>query len=291
MSEVRSHLRSLERSHWAQTNPDRPRTFTMLGREWDLLDQVFAPVYSPSTGIALNFLGLTETRTARTGPHTDFMGKETQDRPLSLLEIGCGAGVISVQAALAGWTTVAADINAHAVENTRLNALRHGVADRVTAVHSDLFTALDDSVRFDRIFWSSNYVRAPEDYAYRSVHERAYVDPGYRTHRRFLAEAVHRLTDDGCVLLHFSDRGDLAGLTEIAAEYGCELRVLQRRTVPEGSDLIGHMLLEIVPPPSGTARSKHQSAAAERFTAADGRHGARHGRTGAASQRRRSAHA
>ncbi|WP_330172574.1 50S ribosomal protein L11 methyltransferase [Streptomyces sp. NBC_01498] len=242
MSDVRSHLKSLERSNHSLTRPDRPREFTLLGRRWDLLDQVFAPLYSPSTRTGAELLGLT--------------GGESSAPPSSLLEIGCGTGVIAVQAALLGCTSVVAtDINEYAVENTRLNAERHRVADRVTVLHSDLFSALDPNARFDRVFWSSNYVRAPSDYAYRTVHERAYVDAGYRTHRGYLSEAVRHLTDEGTALLHFSDRGDLAALRGIAAECGRELRTLRTRTVDEGNDRVEHLLLEIRPARDRRART------------------------------------
>ncbi|MFS0697244.1 methyltransferase domain-containing protein [Streptomyces nitrosporeus] len=233
MSDVRSHLKSLERSRLSRSDPKRPGVFSLAGREWDLLDEVFAPIHSPSTSIALDFLGLTEP--------------DPGAAPSSLLEIGCGSGVISVQAALSNCTTVAADINRSAVENTRMNAERHGVTDRLTVLHSDLFDALDDGARFDRVFWSSNYVRAPADYRYGSVHERAYVDAGYRTHRRYLEQAVHHLTDTGSALLHFCERGDASGLAGIAEETGRELRVLRRRTVLEGTDPVEHTLLEVRP--------------------------------------------
>ncbi|WP_433855427.1 methyltransferase domain-containing protein [Streptomyces kronopolitis] len=264
MSEVQSHLKSLERCNRAMTDPGRPRTFFMTDREWDLLDEVFPPVYSPSTGIALDFLGLT-------GPHTD-------KRQSSLLEVGCGTGVISVQAALAGCTVTAVDINEKAVENTRLNVRRHSVADRVTTVHSDLFATLDDGMRFDRIFWSSNYVLAPADYSYRSIREHAYVDPGYRTHRRYLTESMDYLTDNGSVLLHFCDRGDMSGLEAIAAECGRRLRVLRHRPVLEGADLVEHMLIEVLPTQQGSGSHT------ERIVVQGGRRGARHTRKGAITE-------
>ncbi|MFI1104540.1 hypothetical protein [Streptomyces melanogenes] len=40
------------------------------------------------------------------------------------------------------------DISAAAVENTRRNALRHRVADRVRTLRSDLFAALDPQDRY-----------------------------------------------------------------------------------------------------------------------------------------------
>ncbi|MFE5811459.1 methyltransferase domain-containing protein [Streptomyces sp. NPDC056491] len=233
-AEVRDYERSLARSAQSRTRADRPREFDLRGRKWNLLDDVFCPTYSPSTGIALDFLGWTE----------DW----TTPRRGSMLEIGCGTGVIAITGALAGCErVVASDINPQAVANARLNAQRHGLADRVEAVHSDLFDSLDPAERFDLVFWSSNYVLAPAGHVYGSVHDMAYVDPGYAAHRRFLAEAPDRLTPGGSALLHFSSRGDLRALHALAAETGRELRTLSSTVVQEGAHPVDHLLLEIVP--------------------------------------------
>ncbi|MCM2413794.1 methyltransferase domain-containing protein [Streptomyces sp. RKAG290] len=235
MTQVQSYERSLQRSHASLTRDDRPFVFGMAGREWDLLGEVFAPVYSPSTEASIDFLGLGED--AAKAPRGSF------------LEIGCGTGVVAVLSALAGSPrVVAADISLPAVRNARMNAERHGVQERLSAVHSDLFSGLGGE-RFDTVFWSSNYVRAPDTYTYGSIHEAAYVDPGYRTHRRFLTEAPDAVTGNGRVLLHFSDRGDLARLHEIAAECGRTLRTVASEPMVEGeysSELVEHMLLEVV---------------------------------------------
>ena len=107
-----AYVRSLERSRHNTTRTDRPRVFSLAGREWDLLDSVFPPVYSPSTATFLELL----------------------DFPVggSMIEVGCGAGAIAVSAALAGCAqVVATDVNPEAARNAELNAVRHGVADRV----------------------------------------------------------------------------------------------------------------------------------------------------------------
>ncbi|MEV5433843.1 methyltransferase [Streptomyces sp. NPDC052701] len=229
---LRSYERSLNRSRQSRSRSDRPKEFRFADRDWTLLDEVFAPLYSPSTEVALGFLGLADA------PAGGQSG--------SFLEIGCGSGVIAVLSALAGRTrVVAADINPRAVENTAVNADRHGV--RLRAVHSDLFSGVGDE-RFDTIFWSSNYVLAPEDYLYRSLHEYAYVDPGYRAHRRYLTQAPDRLAPGGAALLHFSGRGDIEELHRIAGACGRELRTVRRTTVLEGEygdDLVEHLLLQI----------------------------------------------
>ncbi|MFF5444583.1 methyltransferase domain-containing protein [Streptomyces sp. NPDC012888] len=232
VAEIRDYERSLARSNQSRTRADRPREFEMRGRTWDLMNEVFAPVYSPSTSVALDFLGWTE--------------KVEAPRSGSMLEVGCGTGVIAVMGALAGCDrVVASDINPWAVANARLNAARHGVADRVRAVQSDLFEGLDPEERFDLVFWSSNYVLAPAGHRYDSDHDKAYVDPGYAVHRRFLAGVCERLTPGGSALLHFSSRGDLDLLHRMAAETGRELRTLDTRTVVEGDHLVDHLLLEI----------------------------------------------
>jgi release factor glutamine methyltransferase len=230
--QIQSHERSLERSRMARTDRDRPRSFTMRGREWDLLPDVFAPPYSPSTDAAMELLGFMEgTQIPRQG---------------SFLEIGCGTGIIAVSAALAGCERVlATDVNPYAVDNAARNALRHGVADRVRALHSDLFDAIDPAQRFDTVYWHSNFVLAPADHHYESIHDRAYVDAGYAAHRRYLRDAPRWTTAGGSVLLHFSSRGDLARLRDLGDETGRELDVLRSLRVREGDDVVEHMLIRV----------------------------------------------
>ena len=56
------------------------------------------------------------------------------------LDIGCGTGVLAVQLALNGASSVhAIDVDRRAVANTLANAFRNGVADRVTGAEVDLY--------------------------------------------------------------------------------------------------------------------------------------------------------
>ncbi|WP_367042177.1 methyltransferase domain-containing protein [Streptomyces sp. Je 1-332] len=230
------YRRTLALSSNDVTRDDRPKTFTLYDKEWDLLDEVFAPIYRPSTNVSLDFLGLLEP------------GRFAWD---SMLEMGSGTGLICVTAALAGCRrVVGADINPHAVENTRLNAARHDVTDRVKAVHSDLFAGLAEDERFDVIFWNSNFIWAPEDHEFVSPHEHAFLDPGYEAHRRFLQEAPHWTTESGSVLLFFSStKGDLPGLQRLADETDRDLNVLRRETIQDGTDMAEseYLLIEVTP--------------------------------------------
>ncbi|MEU4377347.1 methyltransferase domain-containing protein [Pseudonocardia alni] len=218
------HERTIELSEHEMRRPDRPDSFTLEGREWDLLPEVFPPVFRPSTRVSLDYLGLLDGGTFAWS---------------SLLEIGCGAGVVATTAALQGCSRVhATDINPYAVENARRNAERHGVSDRVQVSQGDLFSDIDSSERFDLVFWNSNFIWAPEDYAISAVHEYAYLDPGYQAHRRFLEEAPRWTTESGSVhLLFSSSKGDFPEVGRLAEETGREIEVIRRETVVDGSDM------------------------------------------------------
>jgi release factor glutamine methyltransferase len=244
--DVQDYRRSLARCTASQTRANRPSRVRLGDREWAVLDGVFSPADSPSSAIGLAFLGLGAMPVGPGDGASEASDVVTGDAPSgSFLEVGSGTGVIAVRAALAGCSVTAVDINPVAVRNTATNAALHGRSQQVRVLHSDLFSALGEQERFDTVFWSSNYVLAPGGFRYRSISERAYVDPGYAAHRRYLTEAPERVRPGGRALLHFSSRGNLAELCRIAEECGRSLTIRRFHPVREGEDLIDHMLLEI----------------------------------------------
>lgn len=221
-----AYIRSLERSRHSSTRTDRPRVFSLAGREWDLLDSVFPPVYSQSTATFLELL----------------------DVPVggSMVEVGCGAGVIAVSAALAGCArVVATDVNPEAARNAELNAARHGVADQVRCAPGDVFGALAPEDAFDLVFWHSNFVLAPPDLDGLTAHDLAYVDPGYRAHRTYFAEAPRRVRPGGRALLGFSSRGDLERLRALADTANVRLDPIASRRVTEPDMVVEYQLLRL----------------------------------------------
>ena len=206
-------------------SPDRPSVFTLFDREWDLVPEVYAPIYASSTRLFTQWL--------------------QYPRDGSMLEIGCGAGVTAVMAALSGCRSVVAiDINQAAVENTRLNTVRHGVAGRVRVLTSDMYDALDPSKAFDQIFWNSNFVEAPATTAYESDLARAFFDPGYACHERYLAGARRHLRPNGRLLLGFSDLGNRDRLEEIAKRhrYHTDTLTEERHTTASGQTVTFQLL-------------------------------------------------
>ncbi|MEU4744951.1 methyltransferase, partial [Actinosynnema sp. NPDC023658] len=196
-----------ELGSWTLTrieDPDNPLqdSFSLLDMEWDLLPEVFPPYTDPGPGLFASWVPYEEGH--------------------RFLEMGCGAGVASVLAAQRGCRRVLAlDINPAAVENTRRNAARHGVADRVTALTSDLFDAVDAAEVFDVVFWNSPFIEAPEDRQYGKQIERAVMDPGYGLQRRFFRDAGAHLADGGRIYLGTSDAmGNRDKTLQAAADAG-----------------------------------------------------------------------
>ncbi len=175
--------------------------YECMGRSFIVNEGVFPPTHFQSTGIF-----------TRNIPYVSGA---------SFLEIGCGAGVTAVTAALKGCNpVVASDISEAAVLNTRANAAKHQVANLVSSRHGDLFDVLQPHERFDIIFWNSNFVFVPDDYTFEKDIMRAFCDPGYETHHRFLREAHRHLASEGMLLMGFSSQGDEGVLVELLADHG-----------------------------------------------------------------------
>ncbi|MFJ8436049.1 methyltransferase [Kitasatospora sp. NPDC094019] len=210
----------------ALAGDDLPDTFTLLGREWSLHRGVWPSTLSAATEVMASVV-----------PYP---------RDGSFLEVGCGTGVIAVTAALSGCASVTAlDINEKAVANTVANAERHGVGDRVRALHSDLYTALDPRSRFDTIFWNVPWTYVEDDFALSSDIHSAVFDPGYRGQARYLAGAHQHLTDGGRLLLGTADLGDRERLDVLAGAAGLRIEMLRRVRRIEEVGVMEYHLLEL----------------------------------------------
>jgi methylase of polypeptide subunit release factors len=201
-----------------------PVVCSLAGREWDVLEGVHNPADDFSTAY------FTSRLPYGTG---------------TFLEMGCGAGVTAVTAALRGSARVAAvDVNPAAVHNAALNAHRHGVAGTVSAVCSDLFTEVPAG-EFDMIFWNSSFVDAPTPEDVPEHLAQIVFDPGYRFHRRYLLEAQGFLSPGGRLLLGFGSLGNQVLLRQLAEEAGLGIKALGSVTLP-GPARLEYSLLEFV---------------------------------------------
>ncbi|MGH3564914.1 MAG: methyltransferase [Pseudonocardia sp.] len=188
----------------------RPPVFEWVGLEWDLLDDVWPPAYSPGGELFADLI--------------PFSGMS------SFLEMGCGTGIMSVLAARAGCPSVVGlDINPAAVRNTLINAERHGVTARVQARVSDLYSAVGSAERFDGIYWNPPFLDAPADRVDSSIWHETMFDPAYAKLRGFLQGALGLLRPGGRVYLWFGEAlGDPTLIHDLGDEAGLDVHVLKR---------------------------------------------------------------
>tara|TARA_R110002126_G_scaffold157104_1_gene304599 strand:+ start:26725 stop:27399 length:675 start_codon:yes stop_codon:yes gene_type:complete len=114
----------------------KPRKYAYKGVKVMVHPDVFPPHYTISTKILLDFidtLGLAKT---------------------SLLELGCGSGIISLFAASKGAKVTATDINKKAIEYLKIASLKNKLP--ITVLFSDLFSELENNY-FDFIIINPPY--------------------------------------------------------------------------------------------------------------------------------------
>ena len=164
----------------------------------------------------------------------------------SLLDLGCGAGVNSVLAALRGVSVTALDLNPRAVRNTRDNMIRHGI-DRIDVRESDVFSGLAAQERFDTVYWNVPFAYREPGVTLSSLEE-AIFDPGLRKQQAFLEGARNHLTVAGEVLMGVSPTlGDVAGIGELARALGFAIEVVAEAEECEVPDRTVLQLLRLWP--------------------------------------------
>jgi len=164
----------------------------------------------------------------------------------SLLEIGCGTGVISLCCALRGAEVTATDVNPLAVENTRLNARQQRLS--IEVLGGSVYEALPREHRFDIIFWAHPFNNC--DWVVSDPLLLSGFDRHYDALRAYIQGAHEWLAPGGRLLLGTGDSADLATIEEVASACGFLLEPLRSATMPlseEGEAEITYLLLELRP--------------------------------------------
>lgn len=156
-----------------------------------------------------------------------------------VLDFGTRSGVNAVLAARQSPNVIAVDLVPSAVAAARSNAVRNQVADRVTVLRSNGFSAVKG--RFDVI-----------------IVDAAGVDD--RTLQEFFADLSDHLADQGRVLLHTDKADDLGELLELITQHGLERTTVAQRTINRGERWDPHVVFRLVRSGSGTAAAIEQAS-------------------------------
>jgi len=130
----------------------------------------------------------------------------------SVLEIGCGSGIVSLSAAQASPKNIVlgVDINPKAVKCASENARANGIKNATFAI-SDLFSNVPSSQKFDFILFNPPYLPTTRAERLLSPEENAAYDggaSGLNVFKKFIAEAPAHLADGGKVAVIATSLGN-----------------------------------------------------------------------------------
>ncbi len=163
----------------------------------------------------------------RTG---EILAREVASSPLAeprpgggrALDLGTGSGIGAVFAARRGFRVTAVDLNPEAVRCARLNALLHGLEDRIEVREGDLFAPVA-SETFDLVLFNPPFFRGSPrdglDLAWR----------GTDVLERFAAGLPTALSPGGTALLALSTDGACGSLLAALKGGGFEIETAARR--------------------------------------------------------------
>ena len=172
---------------------------------------VFHPRYFISSECFAEFIG-----------GLDLSGKHVVD-------IGTGSGILALAAARAGADNViATDINPHAALTTAENARANGMGDRITAVCTNLLSALAPRPLFDVILSSPpKHAGEPRDLADRGWH----AGPNYRDISALFDQSRERLKPGGRLYVMVSSDSDLDLFGTLIDRAGFRARLVHEHSI------------------------------------------------------------
>ena len=172
---------------------------------------VFHPRYFLTSKFFAHFIG-----------NLDLTGKRVAD-------VGTGSGILALAAARAGASSVVAiDVNPNAADAAAENARGNGRGGHVTAVASNLLSAIAPAPLFDVIISSPpSFPGEPRDLADRAWH----AGVGYRDILQLFGQARERLMPGGRVYLLVSSDSDLDLLGRLIVEANFTPQLVAQRSI------------------------------------------------------------
>ncbi len=184
----------------------KDRSFRFDGLEMQIKIGVFHPAFFGSSKVFARFL-----------KRQNLKGK-------TVLEIGCGSGLLSLVAAQKGAKVWAVDINPVAINCAQENAQRNNLS--IQFLQSDLFTALSPQA-FDVILLNPPFYPAEPkknaDFAW-------YAGADFKFFHRFFSDLPKFTNATSKVWMILSETCDLTAIQKIARAYHYQMTEIHRQT-------------------------------------------------------------
>ena len=209
MSRLKAYLKSFSKpflNKGLQFYYSKPRKYSYKGIHVMVDPAVFPPQLTLSTKILLDFIS------------------ELNLKNKTLLELGCGSGIISLFARKKGAHVTATDINDKALNNLREASKNNDL--KVEVIHSDLFEKISER-SFDFIIINPPYY--PKDP--KNIKEQAwFCGKDFDYFKQLFSQLPHFISEENKTFIILSEDCDLQRISEIAKENRISLNEVQRIT-------------------------------------------------------------
>ena len=159
----------------------------------------------------------------------------------SVLDMGCGSGILSLIISQKTRKVISADVNMNAVLSTR-NNVKDNLIDNVEVRQSNLFENVPE--RFDLIIFNPPFMNLEPN----SQIESALTDFDHQTLCSFFKGARNHLKPGGKIILEFSDMGDETILDNLITKYNFAKKILYQKNVKDFADVPTKVyVLELIP--------------------------------------------
>jgi release factor glutamine methyltransferase len=152
----------------------------------------------------------------------DSIHVNTED---DFLEVGCGAGLVTLKGAEIAKRVVSVDVSLDAVKNTRENLRRSGLDKKCEVFQTDLLTSFNSSVKFSIAVFNPPYL--PEDEMSTGLdHALIGGETGAEVTQRFIPQVVNYLLEGGRVYVVVSTLADRDTIQKMMEDYGFDVEIV-----------------------------------------------------------------